>query len=362
MGRAPAVVVAVLVVLVEVTLVGALGVLVAQDEGWTQWLWGGLWVLLVWQLLPRAAGLPRRAVRLSPQDAPAVHALTRAVVSAMGARAPTTLAVDTTYPVAVLPVGYLGRATLVIGLPQWTVLDPDERLAVLAHELAYAQVWRSPAGVLVRVADDLLTSARTVLTPTRTVTADQSTIDRSTAEYGEIGPGGALVANRMAREGAAAVGAAGMSVFSAPVRGAQALLHRLWRPVTLAAALDGDARAADLAGAGSMTAVLLSTVGTPRGLVAASVAARTGQDPFEAMAASRRPDRSELDRRLAAHPASRTDEWHPSTADRVAALRGVPAPAAGPDRALLGPADGELARYRTELRRQLAEELVHGRP
>lgn len=361
-GRGSAVGLALVVIAVELALVAGLVTVVARDDGWSRVLWGAVGALLLWQLLPRPARPGRRAVPVPREQAPALHDLARTVAEAVGARAPSAIAVETTYGIALVPTGYLGRATLVLGLPQWTVLGPDERVAVLASELAGGKVWRSPAGTLVRLADDLLTSARTILTPTRVVTADQAAIDQTTAGYGEVGPGGVLVANRLARETSASIGAAGMSVLSAPVRAVQSLLHRLWCPATRAAVRDGDARAAALVGAETVTAVLLSTVGTPRGLVAAAVAARNRSDPFEAMATGERPDRAELDRRLAAAPQSRREEWHPSTADRVAALREARAAAGGLDRSSLAKADEELALYRSDLTRRFAEELVHGRP
>src|SRR6187397_1201651 len=127
------------VVLGALVVLVALVALVVLDDGWTKVIWVGVAVLLVWQLVPRPPGVSPRAVPLPAQDAPAVHRLVEEVAGAVGARRPDAVVVDTVYASTLLRHGYLGRATLVLGLPQWTVLDGDERVATLAHELACGQ-------------------------------------------------------------------------------------------------------------------------------------------------------------------------------------------------------------------------------
>jgi hypothetical protein len=338
-------------------------VLLVTDDGWTRILWAVLGLLLLWQLRPRPSRVDRRAVELPASAAPGLHALCAEVAAAVGARPPDRVVVDTTYPVRVQPTGYLGRATLVVGLPQWTALDPGERVAVLAHELACAEVRREPSGVLVRLADDLLTSARTILTPVSVVSADSLAIEQSTRTLGYIGPSDELAGNRMRREASAAVGAAGMAVVAAPVRVVQSALARAWRPTLHAAAFAADRRAVELAGTPAVRGWLLSTAGVPRGLTAANNAARTpGTDPFTAMESASRPEPAELRARLEADPAAAADGQHPPTADR---LRLVDAADPGPGRSLewdaLAAADRDVFAARVPLTPRFRDELVHGR-
>jgi hypothetical protein len=354
---------AVLVVLVELALVAAWVLLLVTDDGWTRIFWGGLGLLVLWQLLPRPARLDRHAVELPASAAPDLHALCTEVATAVGARPPDRVVVDTTYPVRVQPTGYLGRATLVIGLPQWTALDPGERVAVLAHELACAGVRRTPAGTLVRLADDLLRSARTLLTPAKVVTADTLAIEQSTSTMGVYGPGDELAGNRMRREASAALGGAGMSVVGAPVRAVQALLTRSWRPTLHRAAFEADRGAVELAGTAAVRGWLLSTTGVPRGLTAAGNAARTpGADPFTAMESASRPEAAELRARLEADPTAAVDTQHPPTAERLRLVE-----AAGPqlgrslEWATLAAADKDVFAARVPLTARFRDELVHGR-
>ncbi len=362
-GRMVALLLAALVVLIELALVLGWALLLVRDDGLSRLLWAALGLLVLWQLLPRPARVDRRGVQLSAATAPDLHAFCAQVAAAVGTRAPDRVVVDTAYPVRVQPTGYLGRATLVLGLPQWTALDPGERVAVLAHELACADVRRGPSGVLVRLADDLLRSARTILTPTRVVTADALAVEQSTSTMGSYGPADELAGNRMRRQASAAVGGAGMSAVGAPVRAVQALLARSWRPTLHRAAFEADRRAVALAGTAAVRGWLLSTAGVPRGLTAAGNAARTpGADPFTAMESASRPEPAELRARLEADPAAAADLEHPPTAERLRVLEG-----AGPDlgrsleRGALAAADRDVFAARVPLTGRFRDELVHGR-
>ena len=361
----PALLLALLVVGLLLVLVAGWLVLLAFDDGWTRLLWAVVGVLLFWQLLPRPRRVPRRAVRMTPAEAPGLDGLAGAVAAAVGARAPSAVFVDTTYEVHVLPTGYLGGAALVVGLPQWTALDPGERVAALAHELSCAEVRRRPAGVLVRLADDVLTSARTVLRPTASRSGENARgVLQSIGDLGALGVGADLAGKQAVRGGTDAVGAAGMTVVAAPVRAVQALLARLWLPVLRYAALEADARAAAVAGAPAVRGWLLSTTGVPRGLTAANNAARTpGADPFTAMESAPRPEAAELVRRLEGEPAWSRDLEHPPTLERLQALdRPVPtASAGGIERSAVAAADAEVFRVRSGLVARFREELVHGR-
>ncbi|QIM21247.1 hypothetical protein G7075_09070 [Phycicoccus sp. HDW14] len=362
-SRLAAVVLASLVVLVDLALVIGWVVLLVTDEGWTRILWGALGLLVLWQLRPHPTRVDRHAVPLPESAAPGLHALCAEVAAAVGARPPDRVVVDTTYPVRVQPAGYLGRATLVVGLPQWTALDPGERVAVLAHELACSGVRRAPSGVLVRLADDLLASARTILTPTRVVTADALAIEQSTGALGVIGPGDELAGNRMRREASAALGGAGMAVVGAPVRALQAGLARAWRPTLRDAAFAADRAAVEVAGTPAVRGWLLSTAGVPRGLTAANNAARTpGTDPFTAMESAPRPEPAELRARLEADPGAAVDGEHPPTAERLRLVDAAdPVAARTVEWGALAAADRDVFAARVPLTPRFRDELVHGR-
>jgi hypothetical protein len=363
-GRSLAVALAAVVVTLAVVAVVGLVALVLLDDGWTRVVWAAIGALLLWQLVPRPARPSAHVMPLGADEAPSLHRLVAEVADAASARRPDSIAVDTTDVTSLVPVGYLGRTTLVVALPQWTALDSDERIAGLAHVLACAHARSGAAGILFRLADDLLTRLVLLLSPTGSVQPHETAREQSDSGMGALGAGDELAGDRFRREVAASVGAAGLSVVAAPARALQRLLRRAARPSSTRSCLAADREAAALVGAPAVVGLLLSTLPPPRATVAAQVAARRGLDPFAAICDAERPAADELARRLATASSSggRTGPDDAPTAARVEALgagdvvvtRGV-----GP--AAVRAADTDLERCRRRLARRYAEELVHGR-
>jgi hypothetical protein len=362
-GRMRAVALAAAIVVGVAAIAVAMVAFVVFDDGWTRLLWAVVGGLLLWQLAPRPPRPGARAVVVSPQEAPALHALVTDVAAAVGARRPDTVVVDTVYATTLVPVGYLGRAALVIGLPQWTALDDDERVASLAHELCCGEPARSPAGILVRLADDLLTRWVLLLSPTAVVQPHETTREQNDSGLGALGAGDELAGDRMRREVATSVGAAGLTVVASPARILQGTLRRAALAGSTSHCLAADRAAATCVGSPTVVALLLSTLPVPRAWVPAEVAARRRADPFVAMARAERPGGEELARRLAVATTTgeRVAPGHATTADRVEALRQpvVVTRTVGP--AAVRAADRDLDRCRGRLAQRFAEELVHGR-
>ena len=158
------------------------------------------------------------------------------------------------YATTLVPVGYRGRATLVLGLPQWTALDDDERIATLAHELACGEPARGPGGILVRLADDLLTRLVLLLSPAAVVQPHEKAREQYDSGLGVLGAGDELAGDRMRREVTTSVGAAGLTVVAAPARALQHVFRRAGLPAPRPAACDADRRAAALVGSPTVVA------------------------------------------------------------------------------------------------------------
>jgi hypothetical protein len=356
-SAAAAVALAVVVLAGWLALAGGWVALLVVDRGVSRIVWAVLGALLLWQLVPRPPRPREQAELVDEQTAPGLHALAGAVADAAGCPPPRRILLDTTYRVGALPVGYARRADLVVGLPQWTVLRPQERVAAVGLALAGADVLGRPAGAVVRLADDVLAAARELLKPPGTVGGD-----RVAAGYSVSNPVAVDVfeVNRVGRSVSKNVGAAGMMAVAAPVRLVQRALGRAWAPCLAAAVLDADARVAGVAGREAAVGVLLTTAGVPAGLTAAASAARYGRDPFQALAESARPSRAEYTGRLVAD-AERGSGPGPTTLQRVEALeRGVPATGAAVDPGLAARADAEVVRLRAGLAARLTDELRAG--
>ena len=137
-GRSLAVALAAVVVTVAVVLVAGLVALVLLDDGWTRVVWAAIGALLLWQLVPRPARPSAHVVPLSPTTRRRCTGWSPRWPTRPRHVAPTRSPSTPPYVTSLVPVGYLGRTTLVVGLPQWTALDGDERIAGLAHVLACA--------------------------------------------------------------------------------------------------------------------------------------------------------------------------------------------------------------------------------
>ncbi|MER6286280.1 M48 family metallopeptidase [Streptomyces sviceus] len=105
--------------------------------------WGGLgmvfgvfFLALAWSLRPRLYRLSDDDRVLSRGEAPELYALIDEVAAAMGTRGVDAVVVDVDANAGVTHLG-LRRRLLTIGLPLWEVLSPQQRIALLGHELGH---------------------------------------------------------------------------------------------------------------------------------------------------------------------------------------------------------------------------------
>ncbi|MEW2381875.1 M48 family metalloprotease [Micromonospora sp. NPDC047707] len=101
-------------------------------------------ILLAVPLLALAIGLRPRFGRLDPyaevlsrDRAPELFGLVEEVARAVGSPAPDVIAVDDDLNAYAQAVGVRRRRVLCLGLPYWGALGPQERVALLGHELGH---------------------------------------------------------------------------------------------------------------------------------------------------------------------------------------------------------------------------------
>jgi Zn-dependent protease with chaperone function len=97
---------------------------------------GVLVLLLAWSLRPRLGRLPEDGIVLRRVDAPELFALVDEVAAAVGTRGVDAVVVDGEINAAVSGLGLRGRM-LILGVPLWSVLTPQQRVALLGHELGH---------------------------------------------------------------------------------------------------------------------------------------------------------------------------------------------------------------------------------
>jgi Zn-dependent protease with chaperone function len=106
-------------------------------------VWIVLKVLLVlllvgfaFEVRPRL-GRPAKGIEVKREQAPALWSVVTELCAMVGARPPHTLFVDGRFNASYGMVGLKRSRRLTLGYPLWNVLGPEERIAVLAHELAH---------------------------------------------------------------------------------------------------------------------------------------------------------------------------------------------------------------------------------
>jgi Zn-dependent protease with chaperone function len=132
------VVIAVLVHLFTLGLVGLAGwlVVVAYDNV-LAWVAIVLLVGIAFLMRPKFFRLDKPAVSVTREQTPRLYALVDEVSQALGGPTIQRIVLDTSYNAAVTAIGPLRRRLLIIGLPMWNVLDRQERVALLGHEIGH---------------------------------------------------------------------------------------------------------------------------------------------------------------------------------------------------------------------------------
>ncbi|KAB8190574.1 M48 family metalloprotease [Nonomuraea phyllanthi] len=324
---APALLITGAYLLTRLTVAGILFGLVALD--------------LAWLLRPRPAPFPRGGQALARADAPALYALLDRIGTEVGAPPTDLVAISGDVNASFRAYGWRRRRLVEIGYPLWLLLGPQERVSLLAHEMAHSSNGDGRQGLVVGSALHSLLELRRV------------------ARFNwQPGDG---VSQLLADCALAVVGV--------PVRGLvlvmELLLYRSsqraeYRADELAARVGGVAATVDL-----LDGFTTWVVPAARFLTSGAVAAGTG-DLWEALRAQvAAVPASELERRRRAGRLAdlRVDSTHPPThlriehAERLPYARpGVPAPDMEPIERELAAA---AARVAQDLRETAQAALYH---
>ncbi|MFJ8200106.1 M48 family metallopeptidase [Streptomyces sp. NPDC096152] len=145
--------------------------------------WGGFAMLLgllllgvAWPLRPRLGRLPEDGIILRRSDAPELYALVDEVARAAGTRSVDAIAVDGQPDASVTGHGLRGRL-LTLGLPLWEVLTPQQRIALLGHELGHCANGDTRRGLVVATAYRSLATWHYFLTPIRDPSAAEMVVN-----------------------------------------------------------------------------------------------------------------------------------------------------------------------------------------
>ena len=317
-----------------------------------QWVGVVLGWVLVAAVMPRPARTGE-AVRLDPGAFPHTHELVASLAAEIGVRPPAGLHVSTAFGAHVMDAGWRRRRVLTVGLPLWTCLAEDERIALIGHELGHLRSGGRVRTAVVAHAQGLLERTASLLTPLpRDAVSDfedpRLNVARSSAVVNGVGRG----------------------VLAAVFLPAVLLLltfERITARERQAHAYVADLSAAQVAGTTAVARLLITVANLPGLHTVASAAVRRREDPFEALSRSRRDGARTAGEVARARTFARTqgrrwDAAHPRDDLRLSVLEahatepGVDVLAA--HRSLARRAETELAALRPALQRALRDKLL----
>ena len=144
---------------------------------WPAWLGvilGAAMAIAGWFLLPELGRIPDHVV--SRDAVPTLYALTDEIAAALGTPPVDLIALSPDENASFQRVGLRRTSVLTLGLPLWGILGPQERVSLIAHELAHQQNGDTGRRFLVAHALSALQGWHEVLT-------QESVIDQGPLEF-----------------------------------------------------------------------------------------------------------------------------------------------------------------------------------
>jgi Zn-dependent protease with chaperone function len=117
-------------------LVTAIAIVVTGFPAFAPLFWGAVLCAVVWLMRPKPGKAPSLDLA-DRKDFPTLHGFVNHVAKELGGRPVSKIVVDETFGAAYGVLGWRRVPVLWIGLPLWMALGPQERLAVIAHEIAH---------------------------------------------------------------------------------------------------------------------------------------------------------------------------------------------------------------------------------
>jgi Zn-dependent protease with chaperone function len=144
-----------------------------------------------WLLAPRPARLPKESRIISREDFPALYALVDKVAELLNARHVDAIVVDEEYNAAFGQFGWTRKKVLFIGLPLFSVLESQEKVGVIAHELAHNINGDPTRGFFIGTAVNSLVAWYGIIYP--------DSVTPTAEGYGGLGGGCVMPANLILR-------------------------------------------------------------------------------------------------------------------------------------------------------------------
>ncbi|WP_051966702.1 M48 family metallopeptidase [Kitasatospora mediocidica] len=182
---------------------------------------GALGLGLTYLLRPRLGRWRAESGVVDRERAPQLYALVDRIADELGTRRPDRIKVSTDFQASYVHLGVRRRVQLTLGLPLWTVLTPEERVALLGHELGHGVNGDERRGFWLSLAADTLEAWQRLLVPTSG--------DLYMLRVNQRGRARTVRGARTQKTALDEFANWLLQVVALPVRGAHRLLHRLTR-------------------------------------------------------------------------------------------------------------------------------------
>jgi hypothetical protein len=322
-------------------------------------------VAFVMLLRPRFGWLPRGTSALNRHDAPALFELLDAISSSLGTRRVARVVIDDTFESSLAVRGLGFRRVLHIGGPLWVLLDPAERVALLARALARDVVGdpdlrplRAASAKMLVEWHAMLGQGRPQLTYPTTSILWVTRMSAQSMGLGSVGMGRGFVS----------IAGAMLRLASRPV-GRLVRLRQLWSIETFQRSqYRADRAAARVAGVSGLLGVLDKQATRNACLRALRTAVREGLLAsslwdYERAVLGRLPDlERERMRRLEPSRRSLSDHFAPPVQMRRRALAGLPGPHSAEPVKIVGASFAAIDAEVSAPLARVADRLVDGLP
>lgn len=246
-------------------------------------------------------------MELSREEAPHTWRLVDEVSHRLGLRPPAVLGVDPHLNAWVARTGWRHRSTLVLGVPFWTLLDSQEKVALLGHELGHVRHGDPVGSVPVWAALSVLSRVRGLL-HAEDIWWDGGSLGLFTPAINVL-----------------------KWLLRMPANGALILLWLCTARYSQRAEYRADVASARLSGSEAAASLMIRLLGMEGTEVRVGASVRRGAGPWRVLEGAGHVPARELERlvRAGAREGHQVDSMHPPTHLRLDLVRSVP-PSAEP--------------------------------
>ncbi len=171
----------------SLTLLTALVGITLIVQGWGYWIivaLGAILLLIAWEVCPRMPRFKEADEAVTRQDFPTLFRVVDELAATLHSPPVDTIVLDSRFNAAFGRYGWCGQRVLYLGLPLFGILNAQEKVALLGHELAHGVNGDPVRGLFIGSAINTLDRLYRLLRPTQIVNRQTRAVRRASAGWG----------------------------------------------------------------------------------------------------------------------------------------------------------------------------------